>query len=860
MSLSPGARLGPYEILSPLGAGGMGEVYAARDTRLGRTVAIKRTHEQFSDRFQREARAISALNHPNICQLYDVGPDYLVMELVEGGPAAPVDTPRKLLDLAVQMADGLSAAHAAGIVHRDLKPDNILVTRDGRVKLLDFGLAIERSGRPASDEETRMASGAAATGSGVIVGTVAYMSPEQARGEAPLSAQSDQFSLGLVLYELAAGQRAFRRGSAAETMTAIIREEPEPLPSTTPAPLRWVIERLLAKDPGDRYDSTRDLYRELRLIRDRVSEASGLTASADAPRARGRTRRRAALAAAVLAGVVLGGALAWLPFLRPATASTNDLSGLTFRPLATESVMEADPSWAPDGRTIAYVAMVDGRSQIFTRSVDGGQAAQITRDSAEAANPAWAPDGSAIYFNSAGGLWVVGSAGGAPDRVFERVGEYAIHPDGTTIVFQRAGAIWAGRRGEEPRELPNVSEIPRPMGLSGLAPDGSRFAVLTRDTVWIVPYLTDAPPQHHTVSAVQAASWMPDSRRLALTRIVGPEPHTFSMLDTVSGDHRVFYANPNAMTFGAASPDGRRLAYVAGRIEWNIVEVSTADARTRTLVAAGDTSYHPDWGPGGTRFAFMRYRGGRWSIEETSVVDGLSRRLLDIEQDTAGFLRMAPDGSQMTFMVEQPGGSQLMLANLSGQTSRLDPGAPGPTSDAVWAPDGRHVIYLRTVPGDRIELARIRPGSTSAAEVLASHPPTDGARVRVPTAWSSDGNVILTRSSGARQQYYLSPADFSSERPVPAERLCWDAVGLSNDGRTVLAICRNTSVPGGPWQLWSVDAATGRERLVGNVDLPPSTERVSGFAMHPDGTRIITSVGILPSDIWTLEGFEPEAQ
>src|SRR5690606_12947026 len=375
--------------------------------------------------FQREARAISALNHPNICQLYDVGPDYLVMELVEGGPAAPVDTPRKLLDLAVQMADGLSAAHAAGIVHRDLKPDNILVTRDGRVKLLDFGLAIERSGRPASDEETRMASGAAATGSGVIVGTVAYMSPEQARGEAPLSAQSDQFSLGLVLYELAAGQRAFRRGSAAETMTAIIREEPEPLPSTTPAPLRWVIERLLAKDPGDRYDSTRDLYRELRLIRDRVSEASGLTASADAPRARGRARRRAALAAAVLAGVVLGGALAWLSFLRPATASTNDLSGLTFRPLATESVMEADPSWAPDGRTIAYVAMVDGRSQIFTRSVDGGQAAQITRDSAGAANPAWAPDGSAIYFNSAGGLWVVGSAGGAPDRVFERVGEYA---------------------------------------------------------------------------------------------------------------------------------------------------------------------------------------------------------------------------------------------------------------------------------------------------------------------------------------------------------------------------------------------------------------------------------------------------
>src|SRR5579863_9792631 len=181
MPLASGSRLGPYEILNPIGAGGMGEVYKARDTRLDRTVAIKLSKEAFSERFEREARSVAALNHPNICQLYDVGPDYLVMELVDGTPIAPVDTTRKLLDIAVQIADGLAAAHSAGIIHRDLKPDNILITRDGRVKILDFGLAkIAHSDIGAADATCTIDSGERAlTDPGTTVGTVAYMSPEQ---------------------------------------------------------------------------------------------------------------------------------------------------------------------------------------------------------------------------------------------------------------------------------------------------------------------------------------------------------------------------------------------------------------------------------------------------------------------------------------------------------------------------------------------------------------------------------------------------------------------------------------------------------------------------------------------------------
>jgi len=257
----------------------MGEVWKARDTRLNRIVAIKSSKTEFSERFEREAHAVAALNHPNICQLYDVGPNYLVMEFIKGAPIAAPGSARKLVDLAVQIADGLAAAHAAGVIHRDLKPDNILVTREGRVKILDFGLAKAAAAATSQDDATRTVN---LTNPGSTVGTVAYMSPEQARGNVELTVQSDQFSLGLVLFELAAGKRAFERGSAAETMAAIIREDAAPLPAATPAPLRWIVERLLSKDPSERYDSTRDLYRELRQARDH--RARGPEGRGHAPR------------------------------------------------------------------------------------------------------------------------------------------------------------------------------------------------------------------------------------------------------------------------------------------------------------------------------------------------------------------------------------------------------------------------------------------------------------------------------------------------------------------------------------------------------------------------------------------------
>ncbi|HXM79513.1 MAG TPA: serine/threonine-protein kinase, partial [Thermoanaerobaculia bacterium] len=289
MTMQPGSRLGPYEIVVPIGAGGMGEVYRARDARLGREVAVKVLPEAFSAdsnrlrRFEQEARSASALNHPNIVTIHDVGQEgavsYIAMELVEGQSlrevlaAGPLPQ-KKAIAIAAQVSSGLAKAHASGIVHRDLKPENVMVTTDGLAKILDFGLAklaLNPSAKLLSQAETE----AGQTEPGILLGTVGYMSPEQAAGRS-LDFRSDQFSFGAILYEMLSGRRAFQRATAVETLTAILKEEPLPLAApAAPEPLRRIVERCLAKDPEDRYASTRDLARDLADVRDLPSETRG---------------------------------------------------------------------------------------------------------------------------------------------------------------------------------------------------------------------------------------------------------------------------------------------------------------------------------------------------------------------------------------------------------------------------------------------------------------------------------------------------------------------------------------------------------------------------------------------------------
>ena len=402
MTLSAGSRLGPYEILGQIGAGGMGEVYRARDPRLAREVAIKVLPASWSSdpdrlrRFEQEARAAGALNHPNITAVYDVGTSgdapYVVQELLEGetlrsalagGPLSA----RRAIDYATQISHGLAAAHDKGIVHRDLKPENLFVNRNGQVKILDFGLAKLSRSEGADSKVTSLPTETAGTEPGVVLGTLGYMSPEQVRGKAA-DARSDIFSFGAILYEMISGQRAFRGDSAADTMSSILKEDPPDLSATNrsvPPGLERVVRHCLEKNPEQRFHSAHDLAFAL----DALSEASGPAASmAPGRRARGTLALPGALGAGT--ALLLIGFAAGRLTVGPPPAPPEVLP-LTF------SGRDRQPAASPDGKMVVFTSWRDGKSRIWVKQLGEGTEAALTAGP-EDFHPRFSRDGTAVLF------------------------------------------------------------------------------------------------------------------------------------------------------------------------------------------------------------------------------------------------------------------------------------------------------------------------------------------------------------------------------------------------------------------------------------------------------------------------------
>jgi Tol biopolymer transport system component len=499
MAIVPGARLDHYEIISPLGAGGMGEVYRARDTRLNREVAIKILPASFANdadrlrRFEREALATSALNHPNILTVYDIGKasselggaPYIVEELLEGEElrtqlkegAIP---PRNAIEYARQIADGLAAAHAKGIVHRDLKPENLFVTADGRIKILDFGLAKLRP-QHAMNADSQAPTQRRITDPGTVMGTVGYMSPEQVRGQ-EADHRSDIFSFGVILYEMLSGRRTFGGESAIEVMNAILKDDPPELGETnakiSPA-LDKIVRRCLEKKPDHRFHSAHDLGFALEALSLSGSSGAQRTETALALSKRPLWRERLAwVAAGVLALALLALGVAY--FRRPAPEA--ETVRLSVNP--PEGATRFDlPSISPDGRTLAFIATVAGKTQLWVRPLNSTAARPLAAVGDVNMKPFWSPDSRFIGFIEDGKLKKIALAGGAPETLCDAVNRLGLggawNREGV-ILFASGGLLGIRRTSANGGAATAVTTVDSSRGEIGhfapvFLPDGRRF-------------------------------------------------------------------------------------------------------------------------------------------------------------------------------------------------------------------------------------------------------------------------------------------------------------------------------------------------------------------------------------------------
>jgi serine/threonine protein kinase len=887
MAAAAPSRIGPYDILEPLGAGAMGQVFRARDTRLQRYVAIKllaeaaRLDPDRQRRFAQEAVAASALNHPNILTVHDVGVGvehpYIVSELIEGESLRtelnrgrmPL---KRVVELTHQIAEGLAAAHEAGIVHRDLKPENVMVTPEGRVKIVDFGLA------KTPDEESPLAAHThTQTAVGLIVGTVPYLSPEQARGS-KADFRSDQFALGVMLYEMTTATHPFKRETAVQTLSAIIAEEPpDPMQAAPalPVAVRWLLRRLLAKNPRERFAHTADLAADLRNIREFLGEATAVVSTATlSPRWTWTVR---ALATALIAASAL------LLLVLPREDSAPRFE--RFTPLATDAGYQGEPTWAPDGKSIAYSAEVDGVAQIFTRTLGSSKRTKITSSAFDCYSPVWSSDGFIYYHSLArdkNALWRVSPVGGAPDLVIENATRSHISPDGRTVAFFRDDAVaeggsvtlWiASPLDGEPRRFSRGTFKDR-SGSSGevrFSPDSSKLMVwMGRDRsgaglgFWEIP-LPDGEPQRRLSPMFDGFerpalfSWLPDSRHMVVARSNGPTPGTHLWF----ADSRTARITPLTSTPGnegapSVSPDGRSVAFTVESTDFDLVEVPLDGAPLRSFLSSTRNELDPAASPVNTQYAFVTDRAGNLEIwlqnEEGYLQEALvtASGFKDGGSAALGSLAFSPDGKRLAFQragATEATGRQLWIASTSGGPPALVSSDLTYNDAPTWSPDGEWVAFI-SGSGTTIRLVKSRVGGRSAPVVLVqSGIPWFVSRPQ----WSPDGRWILCELEDGLA---LIAADGTGSRVIGDSG--WFAYAWEDDSRRIYGL-RPTDDQH-HFMLVSIDSQSGAERII-NANLgtiPQALQPIRGFS-RLRGRGFLTSIARVRSDIYLIEGLHMPA-
>ncbi|MGA9307988.1 MAG: protein kinase [Candidatus Sulfotelmatobacter sp.] len=814
MALTSGTKLGPYEIVSPVGAGGMGEVYRARDTRLGRDVAIKVLPEALAHdadrlrRFEQEARTIAALNHPNLLGIHDIGvhdgAPFLVSEFLEGvtlrdtllsGPL-PV---RRAIEYALGIAEGLAAAHEKGIVHRDLKPENVFVTRDGRIKVLDFGLA--KLVRPEEAHETEVTLTSPATLPGVVMGTVGYMSPEQVRGEA-IDPRSDIFSFGAVLYEMLTGKRAFKRETSAETMTAILREEPQALNDTGwqgPPELQRILARCLEKNVTRRFQSASDLGFAVESLSG-TSTGTRTGAPTGTPTAKGVSQPESTRAWLpwVIAAALLVGTAVW-EIARPVAAPANPLEKARFsRVTDFESV---DAAISADGKFVAFVSDHDGPFDVWLTQVGTGRLINLTKGNAgplpgPLRNVGFSGDGSEIWIG--GGdvglrLRLMPLTGGTPRSFLgEKTANLAWSPDGERIVYHTFGngdpMFVADRTGANARQI--FGDQP---GIH------NHYPTWSPDGRWI--YFV-----HGTPATREMDLWRidPDGRN--------PERLTQRNTDiaypTPSGKNTVFYvardgdgSGPWLWAFDLKRRDSRRVSI--GLEQYTSVQAS---ADGRKLVAtisnpvaglwtvpildrvADEHDVKPFTVP--TERALAPRFGGSslFYLSSLGTGDGLWRfrdgQAAEIWKGADGALTetpaVSPDGGRVAIVLRRNGKPQLHV--LSSDGAELQPIAEGigVQGTSCWSPDAKWIVT---------------GGSDATGPGLFKIPLEGGSPVRLVAGqalnpvWSPDGNLIVyagTNVSTFAPLLAVRPDGTSVELPHISLRRLGEHVRFSPDGKSLI--------------------------------------------------------------------------